>query len=102
MAVRLLGDCSWSTTVTEQQHASVKQIQRHHPDYELNTLMVRSGLHSLRRLVPERTEQEKLQDRLELKVNQLLAKQHTKAHGRLIFLKEAIETAKAQYKAQGK
>ena len=31
LAVRLLGDCSWSTTTVEQQHASVTMIHRHHP-----------------------------------------------------------------------
>eukprot|EP00974_Lingulodinium_polyedra_P082980 8036810-Lingulodinium_polyedra.AAC.2 len=52
LGVRLMGDCSWSTTVTEQQHASVKLLQRHHPDWQLNSMLVRAGLHFLRRQLP--------------------------------------------------
>ena len=50
--VRLLMEASWATSVTEQQHASVQLVQRRHPAYFLPLLLMRAGLHSLRRLLP--------------------------------------------------
>eukprot|EP00974_Lingulodinium_polyedra_P059781 5761722-Lingulodinium_polyedra.AAC.1 len=35
IAVRLMREISWTTTCTEQQHASVSMVRRHHPDYFL-------------------------------------------------------------------
>eukprot|EP00974_Lingulodinium_polyedra_P017244 1672015-Lingulodinium_polyedra.AAC.1 len=56
--IKLLSQCPWGTTVAEQQHASVSLIHRHHPDYYLNTLMIRAGLHSMRRLLPKASDAE--------------------------------------------
>eukprot|EP00974_Lingulodinium_polyedra_P008462 807650-Lingulodinium_polyedra.AAC.1 len=50
--VKLLQEATWSTCSVEQAHASVQMIRRHHPDYELNTLLLRSGIHTMRKLVP--------------------------------------------------
>ena len=31
-AVRLLGECSWTSAFTEKQHASTSRVRRHHPE----------------------------------------------------------------------
>ena len=73
--LRLLREASWCTTTTEQQHASVKMVQRHHPDYFLNQLVVRAALHSFRRLLPEPSPEQKLIARLGHKLGRLVRKQ---------------------------
>ena len=67
MAVNLIGDCPWTTTVCEQLHGSVSLIHRQHPDYELNMLVARSFLHMLRSLpsmAAEELQVQKLQSEL--------------------------------------
>eukprot|EP00974_Lingulodinium_polyedra_P130387 11213633-Lingulodinium_polyedra.AAC.1 len=93
-ALLLLRDVSWTTNCTEQQHASVRMVRRHHPDFHLHQLLVRSGLHCLRRLLPEPTPEMKLVRKLRHKLDKESAKQSNRVTGRMMFFKEKVEEAK--------
>ena len=98
--VRLLGECSWSTTTTEQMHASVTLLHRHHPSYELNTLLVRSGLHSLRRLVPGSSQEERMMVRLANSMDKLDSRQPQKITGRKVLFRDMVATIQGQARAK--
>ena len=99
--VRLLGECSWATTTTEQMHASVTLIHRHHPSYELNALLVRSGLHTIRRLVPGSSQEEKLMERLNKTMNKLDSRQPNKVTGRVAMFRDIVKTLKDTARSEG-
>eukprot|EP00974_Lingulodinium_polyedra_P026018 2512249-Lingulodinium_polyedra.AAC.1 len=84
-------ECPWGTTVTEQQHASVTLVHRHHPDYFLELLLTRAGLHALRRLMPQEDREAKAVRKLEQKPRQQSAKCPQKITGRMVYLKELVE-----------
>ena len=91
--LQLLREALWATTCTEQQHASAEQTQRHHPDMRLEALLVRVGLHSLRRLVPEISREEQLVAKLRKKLDVMMNHQSSKVTGMMIF-KELVEDTK--------
>ena len=64
-AVLLLLEICWWTLTSEQQHASLATLKRLHPDYELSTLMARSTILQVNRLLDRPTDLEKLQQKLE-------------------------------------
>ena len=63
--VQLLQEVGWSTASVEQAHASVTLVKRHHPDYDMPTLLIRAGLHTLRLLLPGIDEASKAVRRLQ-------------------------------------
>ncbi len=87
-AIRLLGHCPWSTTSVEQQHGSCGTIHRHHPDYSLETLMVRAGFHSMRKLIDDEAGSSNEVKKLEAQVDRLFRKVPQRVGARLIFFKD--------------
>ena len=59
LAIKLLGDCPWSTAFIEQLHASAATIHRLHPDYFAPQLLLKSTVHALNRLLPTLSPEEK-------------------------------------------
>ena len=80
--VRLMMECSWTALVTEQQQASVSMVGRWHPDYELETLVLRAGLHSVRRVLPTFSNEDNDAKRLKEKLGLVGNKQHQRVTAR--------------------
>ena len=99
--LKLMGDCPWTTTSTEQQHASATLIKRYHPDYVQDTVMHRAMVHSLRRLVPSRSEDEKQVEILRAKLQKLASKSPAKISGRQVFFKQMVALAQT-WRQQGR
>ena len=57
--VELLSDLNWSTMMVEQQHGTLAQLHRHHPDYAADTLTSRAFVFQLRKLLPHVSAEEK-------------------------------------------
>ena len=70
--IRLLMDSSWSTATVEQAHASCSLVRRHHPDYHLEHLVVRAGIHAARRLLPDPDARMKAEAKLQKHMGKLL------------------------------
>lgn len=98
--VRLRMECSWSTAVTEQQHASVKLIHRRHPDYLTETILIRAGLHTLRLLLPTVTREQALVEKLQKKLTKLTDTRSSTVTARLMYLKDVTEAMQRKYAAQ--
>ena len=80
--LKLLADIPWSTLVVEQQHGTMASIHRHHPEYELNTLMGRTLLMQVRRLLPHMSEDEQQLARLRRELDKALSRQPEKQGAR--------------------
>eukprot|EP00971_Amphidinium_carterae_P329247 6461570-Amphidinium_carterae.2 len=50
-----LRQASWTSQVSERQHASTSLMRKHHPDYGLQALLSRSWLHFLNLFVAKKT-----------------------------------------------
>lgn len=86
--IRLLMECPWATSTVEQQHASLQLVHRQHPDYHMQTLLLRAGLHTLRRLLPTKSREEVLLESLTRKFQQCLQSKGKAVTGRMMYLKE--------------
>lgn len=102
VAVKLLLECPWTTTVTEQQHASVSLLHRHHPDFQLKMLVCRACIHSLRRIMPSQHKEERAVAKLEKKLQALDKDQPGQITGRMMFLKELCEGVHRRAVARGR
>jgi hypothetical protein len=78
----LIVDCPWGTASAEQQHASATIMKKFHPEYGMESLMLRSMLHSFRLLLPGATEAEKQLSAQLQKVQKLMAKRPQCISGR--------------------
>ena len=43
--IKLLGEVGWTSMVCEQQHGSLAQLRRRHPEYSMHTLICRGLMH---------------------------------------------------------
>ena len=63
-AVKLFLQISWGVGPCEQQHSSAALAARFHPDIGPGTMQVRGFIHTMRHLLPNKTPDEKTQERL--------------------------------------
>ena len=96
MVVELFGECPWSSMPAEQQHASVAQLHRWHPEYQLHQLLARSLVHQTVRLLPHPSKLEKQLARLSRKVERVQAKSAEKASPSHLMVKALIAVAKGK------
>ena len=94
--VNLLMQCSWSTSTAEQLRASAALARRHHPDYQPESLVVRSFVHSLRGLLPGISPEARQWQKSMHGLQALQARQPERINGRHIFVKELAELAKTK------
>ena len=74
--VRLMGEAGWTSLVCEQQHGSLAQLRRHHPEYSANTLICRALMHQAVQLLPSTSASEKKLDRLTKKMLDIAQKKN--------------------------
>ena len=94
-AVRLLGQCSWTSVLAEKLHSGVAVVKRHHPDLQLNSLLARSYLHLVRQMLGGPTEQEQALARWQKQWQRLQRHCPEKLGGRHVFLRDIMERATA-------
>lgn len=99
--VRLLREVGWSTNSVEQAHASCTLMKRQHPDYDKPTLLIRAGLHTLRRLIPGLDEGTKTVLKLRHQLDKLTSKRPDLVSAKCMYIKALIEAAKDRSRRQG-
>ena len=98
--VRLLGEVPWSSLPAEQQHGSLAQVRRWHPEYGAETLLSRALLMQVCRLMPGPSKEERRIAVICRRLDRLEAANPGKATGRHEFLKGLI-AAFARKKSAG-
>ena len=83
-----MADLSWSTLVVEQQHDTMAVVHRFHPEYESTTLLTRTTLLQISRLLPTASDDEKQLDRLHKRLMKVLRKGPQFLGGRQVFVSE--------------
>ena len=92
--VELFGHVPWTSLIAEQQHSSLAQLNRWHPDYGLESLMLRSFIVQISRMLPATCEVQKSVAKLSRQLDKLRAACPARSGGRQEFLKAIIEVAK--------
>ena len=64
--------------MVEQQHETLAQLHRHHPDYDPDTLTSRAFVFQLRKLLPHVSAEEKKVAKLQQDLEKVLRKNQTK------------------------
>eukprot|EP00974_Lingulodinium_polyedra_P066452 6432454-Lingulodinium_polyedra.AAC.1 len=59
--------------------------------------MVRSGLHTLRKILPHTADEQRIVDKIFKKLSKATSKQPSKVNGKCIFFKSLVERLKARY-----
>ena len=88
--IRLLAETQWSTTQVEQGHASMAVVARFHPDLELTSLLLRSGLHQNRALFSSAAPL--MSQKLALQQQRALQKQPLQIHAPQVFIKDVFDS----------
>ena len=84
--VDVLGQAGWTSVPAEQQHGSLAQFRKWHPDYGIQTLVSRAMLGCAARLLPKQTADERRASTLIRKLKQASQKNPSKVGGRQLFL----------------
>ena len=95
-AVRLLGECSWTSAFTEKQHAAASRMKRQHPDLTDGVLVARSFMHTFRELLAGESALAKRRRPLKAWLLALQRKHPERITGRHVFLAAAMERARAK------
>ena len=85
-ALTLVKDLSHVIKIAESQHARVGLIKKFHPEYHLMTLLARSIVSMLNLLLPLKTAEEKMVEKLEARFKQLRKKHLVKSDGRELYM----------------
>ena len=89
-AVEMLGEAGWTSLPAEQQHASLANLHRWHPDYDTTTIISRSLLLQTYKLLPTATKEEKEAARLSAKLQRILNSHPDKVHGRSMLISAMV------------
>ena len=92
-AVKLLGECPWSTLVCEQLHGSVATTLKFHPDFDNASLVLTSIAHSMRRILPGPSQDEKRVNKFRRELNKILAKMPQRTHAKQMYYRDIVNVA---------
>ena len=73
-AVKLMSGINWSTMAVEQQHGTMALLRRYHPEYSAPTLLARTFLMHVRRLLPTVSQEERQLAALHRQLQKTLAR----------------------------
>ena len=90
---QLLLDAPWGTVAVEQQHASAATLRRFHGEYGLETLLPRSLVHGMRKLLPKPCLAEKVIAALKAKIHRLKAKRPSRIGAKQLYMKDLMALA---------
>lgn len=92
-ALELMSQIPWSTKMAEEQHASSSIIAKAHPEYDSETVRLRSFIHTFLKLMPGVSEEEKAVERSKRRLSKLLRKNPNYITGRQLYFKEVVGVA---------
>jgi hypothetical protein len=96
-ALLLLREVGWTSLVCEQQHGSLAQLRRRHPEYSIDTLISRALMHNCIRLLPSTSPEEKKLATLSKKMYRIYSKDPTKVSPTSILHQALMHVAKANH-----
>ena len=97
--VRLMGEAGWTSLVCEQQHGSLAQLRRHHPEYIGNTLICRALMHQMVKLLPSTSPMEKKVDKLTKKMLTIAQKKNPAKTNSVSMLMQSLVKVVMKQKA---
>ena len=93
----VLGDVPWTTRVAEQLHGSAAVVSRFHPEYELDTLLSRSQLLTLAKLLPKPTAKQHKVIKIRMALSKVSRKNPDKACSRQLYFGDLCKVAATKY-----
>ena len=90
-ALRLAAEVPWGTKVVEEIHASGACVRKFHPEIGPEALRVRALVHSVRRMVPTETSEERQERKWERAVGKLEAQRPERCGARQMVLKDVYQ-----------
>ena len=97
--VRMLGEAGWTSLPAEQQHASLAMLHKWHPYYDTKTLVSRSFLLQMYKLLPRESKEERQADRLAHKLQRVLRAAPEKVRGRQMMVGAMISICQGKHDA---
>ena len=95
--LQLIQDLEWSTLAAEQLHATAAALMRHHPDYGVDTLLARSMVNVMNKLLPSKSQEEKQLDRLRERFGRCAARCPDRIGGQHVFVGDLMAVAAKKY-----
>ena len=92
-AVGLLGSCSWTSALTERQHASTSLVKKYHPDIGSKLLTARAYLHTFLQLLPGQTAADKRKLQLKQRLERFFHYNPNRITGRQLYLAQIMHKA---------
>eukprot|EP00959_Pyramimonas_sp_CCMP1952_P464112 9486058-Pyramimonas_sp.AAC.1 len=89
-----LQNVEWTTVTAEQLHSSAAQLIRRHPEYGVETLIARSSVNTLDKMLPRQTADERRLDKLDRGIAKLQRANPYKGGGRQLFFRDLMEVAR--------
>ena len=96
MAVNLLSEVGWTSLPCEQQHGSLAQLKRWHPEYSVHTLISRGLMHQTARLLPSASAEEKRITAISQRMAKLARSNPNKVGGSHMLVKAMIAIARGK------
>ena len=100
-AVRLIGEIPWTSLTAEQQHGSLAQFHRWHPEYGVDTLVSRALLMQFFRLLPEPSKDAKLLAKIMKRMGELDTSNPNKANAKGMFVKGLMAVIRSRHEMGG-
>ena len=94
--LHLFGQCSWSSLPAEQQHGSLSLLHRWHPEYGLESLVQRSFLHQVVRLLPHESKLDKEMRKLMKQMGKLERANSEKVSGSHMLVQALVKVARGR------
>ena len=92
-AIMLMADCPWATVCAEQQHGSASIIRKYHEHLGEESLMSRAFAHTMRRLLPGMSVEEKQIARARQRLERLDRKRPDNLGGRQLYVRDLMSVA---------
>ena len=92
-AIMLMAGCPWATVCAEQQHGSASIIRKYHEDLGEESLMSRAFVHTMRRLLPGMSVEEKQIARARQRLERLERKRPDAFRGRQLYVRDLMSVA---------
>ena len=96
LVLEALGECPWSSLPAEQQHASVSLLHRWHPEYGIESLVCRSLMHQVVRVLPQTSKLDRHISRVVKKLRVLSNKVPEKASGSHMLVQALVRVVRGR------
>ena len=94
--LQLLGQVGWTSLPCEQQHGSLAQLKKWHPEYTEATLIARGLMHHTSRILPQATAEQKRLSAINRQIAKLCKAKPERVGGQHMLLKAMISIAKGR------